>query len=111
MPPKRPVPSYAVADDLERKPNEDELGATSSPPPTKRPKASPKPKSSYGGEQKGAWTPAELLQLYHHVTMHGKTRWESAVPGRSAQQARETWGRRLDGILTKAIAGLGGKAA
>ncbi|KAL1407104.1 hypothetical protein Q8F55_006518 [Vanrija albida] len=85
------------------KPDAEAFAADPEPAPAKRQK-------SYGGDSKGAWTPAELLQLYAHVTTHGKTRWEAAVPGRSAQQARETWGRRLDGILVKTIAGLGGKA-
>ena len=75
------------------------------PTSNSKPKTSPKPQSkadtnpkpnptTTSGTPKNnsrAWTADEMLQLYTHVVTRGRTEWEAAVPGRTANQARQKW--------------------
>ncbi|WVF66173.1 hypothetical protein IAT40_000913 [Kwoniella sp. CBS 6097] len=54
------------------------------------------------------WTSEELTQLFEHVSKHGTSMgtagWAHAVPGRTANQAYQTWLQSLSPFLKKAIA-------
>ncbi|RSH80629.1 uncharacterized protein EHS24_009213 [Apiotrichum porosum] len=51
----------------------------------------------------GAWTGEELNVLFQHVIHHGKTDWEHAVPGRTANQSRQQWKNSLEHQITQFI--------
>ncbi|WVQ93798.1 hypothetical protein IAU59_000876 [Kwoniella sp. CBS 9459] len=64
--------------------------------------------SSPSGKNARRWTSEELLQLFEHVSKHGtvmgNSGWAQAVPGRTANQAYQTWLQSLSPYIKKAIA-------
>ncbi|WOO84667.1 uncharacterized protein LOC62_06G008184 [Vanrija pseudolonga] len=54
--------------------------------PAEPSRASKTPATTAGNKDKRPWTAAEYLALFEHVTKHGATRFEDAVPGRTRNQ-------------------------
>ncbi|WWC58268.1 uncharacterized protein I303_100806 [Kwoniella dejecticola CBS 10117] len=72
------------------------------------PSISPSPKKNQNtvAGKRRPWTSDELLQLFEHVIKHGaagKKVWESAVEGRTANQAYLAWQQTLAPFLRGAI--------
>ncbi|WWD09070.1 hypothetical protein V865_007190 [Kwoniella europaea PYCC6329] len=68
--------------------------------------AAKSPKKSRTSSGRQPWTNHELLQLFEHVMKNGaggKKVWESAVEGRTANQAYLAWQQTLAPFLRSAI--------
>ncbi|KAL7420038.1 hypothetical protein Q5752_005003 [Cryptotrichosporon argae] len=76
---------------------------TASPTTSIKPEPYPAPSASPAGSSASAgWSQAQRSALLNHVVKHGETHWDAAVPGKTAQQSREQWKRRLLPQIKKA---------
>ncbi|WVR03508.1 hypothetical protein IAU60_000499 [Kwoniella sp. DSM 27419] len=93
------TPDAALDPALERKPD---IKPNVSLSPAQPSMADPPKKARQSGLSR-RWTSEELLQLFEHAMKNVHTKWEGAVPGRTANQCAQTWGKTLVPFIKDSI--------